>query len=66
MSHARPRLGRHSLVLAIVMLLVGATGANAETIVTFSGVGAERTATVNAADGLSHELQFRITSDGNY
>ncbi len=64
MSHARPRLGRHSFVLAIVMLLVGAASANAETVVTFSGVGADRTAIVNAADGLSHELQFRITEDG--
>ena len=32
MSHTRPRLGRHALVLAIAMLLVVPVGAQASTI----------------------------------
>ena len=60
MSHSRPRLGQYSLVLAIVMLLVGAVGADAETIVTFSGVGEERPPSTPRMTTLDHELQFRI------
>jgi Ca2+-binding RTX toxin-like protein len=63
MSHARPRIGRRSLVLAVVMVLVGAASASATTV-TFTGAGVDRTATVTGGDNLRHELQFRITTDG--
>jgi Ca2+-binding RTX toxin-like protein len=55
MSHARPRLGLHSLVLAIVMLLVGAAAAQATTV-TESG----DTLIVNGDDNSAHEIQFRL------
>jgi len=55
MSHARPRLGRHSLVLAIVMLLVGAASAHATTVDIDSG-----TLVVTGEDNLNHEVQFRF------
>jgi Ca2+-binding RTX toxin-like protein len=62
MSHARPRLGLHSLVLAIAMLLVSAAGANATTA-EYSG------ATLIIKDGgdnASHEIQFRLSDDGTH
>ena len=55
MSHARPRLGLHSLVLAIVMLLAGAVSAHATTVDVASG-----TLVVTGGDNLNHELQFRL------
>jgi len=55
MSHARPRLGRHSLVLAIAMLLVGPAAANAATV-SFNG----DQLIVTGVDGASHKLQFRL------
>ena len=55
MSHARPRLGRYSLVLAIAMLLVGAVSAHATTVNIDSG-----TLVVTGGDNLNHELQFRF------
>lgn len=57
MSHARLRLGRYSLVLAIVMLLVGAVAADATTVNTNSG-----TLVVTGGDNADHEVQFRFNS----
>ena len=62
MSHARPRLGRHSLVLAIAMLLASAAGANATTA-EYSG------STLIIKDGganASHEIQFRLSDDATH
>ena len=62
MSHARPRLGRHSLVLALAILLIGATGAEATTA-EYSGDGN----TLIVKDGganASHDIQFRLSNDG--
>jgi Ca2+-binding RTX toxin-like protein len=61
MSHARPRLGWHSLVLAIAILLVGAANANAGTI-EYSGDGT--TLIVKGVDSASHDIQFRLSDDG--
>ncbi len=57
MSHARPRLGRYSLVLAITMLLVSAVSAHATTVNIDSG-----TLVVTGGDNLNHELQFRFNA----
>jgi Ca2+-binding RTX toxin-like protein len=59
MSQTRARLGRHSLVLAIAMLLVGAASANATTI-TFSGDG--NTLIVTGGDNAAHEIQLRFNA----
>ena len=59
MSHTRPRLGRHALVLAIAMLLaVGAAGANATTVA-YDG----DTLVVTGGDSADHEIQFRLSND---
>src|SRR5688572_23625435 len=55
MSHARPRLGRHSLVLAIAMLLVGAVSAHATTVNIDNG-----TLVVTGGDNADHDVQFRF------
>jgi Ca2+-binding RTX toxin-like protein len=57
MSHARPSLGRHSLVLAIAILLVGAASANATTV-SFNG----GQLIVSGVDSASHEIQFRFNA----
>ena len=54
MSHTRPRLGRHALVLAIAMLLVVPVGARATTI-SYSG----DTLIVTGGDNTGHSVQFR-------
>ena len=63
MSHARPRLGRHSLVLAIAMLLVGAASAHATTA-EYSGDGNTLIITGGGANA-SHEIQFRLSNDAD-
>lgn len=50
------RQGWQAMVLAIVMLLVGAVSANATTV-TYSGDG---TYIVTGGDNANHELQFRL------
>ena len=61
MSHARPRLGRYSLVLGIAMLLVGAVSAHATTVNVANG-----TLVVTGGDNADHEVQFRFNaSTGN-
>ena len=57
MSHARPRLGRYSLVLAIAMLLVGAVSAHATTVNVDNG-----TLVVTGGDNANHEVQFRFNA----
>jgi Ca2+-binding RTX toxin-like protein len=59
MSHARLRLGRHSLVLAIAMVAVGiwAPAAVAGTI-TYDG----DTVVFTGGDNLNHEVQFRFNA----
>jgi len=57
MPHARPRLARHSLVLAVAFLLVGAASANATTV-SFDG----DTLVVIGGDNSSHEIQFRFNA----
>jgi Ca2+-binding RTX toxin-like protein len=59
MSHTRPRLGRHALVLAIAMLLMVPVGAHATTV-SFDG----DTLVVNGVDGDDHDIQFRLFVDG--
>jgi Ca2+-binding RTX toxin-like protein len=54
MSHARPRLGRNSFVLAIAMLLVGTASAQATTV-SYSG----DTLVVTGGDNTRHVVQFR-------
>ncbi len=54
MSHTRPRLGRHALVLAIAMLLVVPVGAQATTV-GYSG----DTLIVTGGDDSRHVVQFR-------
>ncbi|HMJ96403.1 MAG TPA: hypothetical protein VK486_11150, partial [Thermoleophilaceae bacterium] len=64
MSHARPRLGRHSLVLAIAMLLALGTAAPAAMAggtVTFDGDYVVYT----SSDNLNHILQFRASETGD-
>jgi Ca2+-binding RTX toxin-like protein len=58
MSQIRPRLGRHSLVLAIVMLLVGAATAQATT----AGYDGD-TLVITGGDNAAHEIQFRLSND---
>jgi Ca2+-binding RTX toxin-like protein len=57
MSQTRPRLGRHSLVLAMVVLLVGAGSADATTV-SYNG----DTLVVTGGDSSSHEIQFRFNA----
>lgn len=59
MSHARPRLGLHSLVLAIAILAIGiwAPTAVAGTI-TYDG----DTVVFTGGDNLDHQVQFRFNS----
>ena len=57
MSHTRPRLGRHALVLAIAMLLVVPVGAQATTV-SFDG----DTLVVTGGDNADHEIQFRLST----
>ena len=59
MSHTRPKLGRHALVLAIAMLLVSAVTANATTV-GYNG----STLVVTGVDSVSHDIQFRLFVDG--
>ena len=59
MSQKRPRLGRHSLVLAIAMLALGAVNAHATTAA-YSGDGT--TLIITGGDNASHEIQFRFNA----
>lgn len=54
------RLGQHSLVLAIAMLLVGAASAHATTV---AYSGDETTLIVSGGDNASHDIQFRLSDD---
>ena len=55
MSHARPRLGRYSLVLAITMLLVSAVSAHATTVNIDSG-----TLVVTGGDNLQPRAAVQV------
>src|SRR5688572_1274357 len=55
MSHTRPRLGRHALVLAIAMLLLVPVGAQATTV-SFDG----DTLVITGDDNANHEIQLRL------
>ena len=59
MSHARPRLGRYSLVLAIAML-VSAPSANATTAA-YSGDNARSSS--RRRSNAAHDIQFRLSAD---
>ena len=59
MPQKRPRLGLHSLVLAIAMLALGAVSAHATTA-EYSG----DTLVITGGDNAAHEIQFRF-SGGN-
>ena len=58
MSHTRPRLGRHAVVLAIAMLLAVPVGVQATTA-HYDG----NTLVITGGDSASHDIQFRLSND---